>query len=235
MKETIKKHWFGIVIGIIFMLFVIYTNQRGVVIRQTIIDNTQNQIALADTVRMYENRYNESVSVITAFQSQKAEDILLLFSRDSTIRQLQRRISDYERDNRELRNLVLFYTETIASIGTETVVIRDTVLQQDEYHFYFADEWIRVNGMSRPDTTVFDLAVYNQYSVATLPQGKGFQIEVTNHSPYTTTPIIRGWNQSFPPQKKWGFGPTVGYGYNFGGNKLGIYLGLSINYNIINW
>ena len=45
--------------------------------------------------------------------------------------------------------------------------------------------------------------------------------------------FITGWHQSYPRQKRWGLGLSVGYGYSF--NKFSPYIGIGINYNLINW
>jgi opacity protein-like surface antigen len=229
MKST-SILWIIIVVLIIALLISIHSCQSH---KDKLSTSNNNIEALLDTVKIYQNKYNESISSIHIFESMKAKDMLTLHFKDSILISLQNKIKDYEQEKKKLESLVQFYSTTNYSATMPTTAVYDSITQSPIYSFNTVNDWIRFTGMASIDSTAFNLSIYNKYSVATIPTNKGFQIEITNHNPYTTTPIVTGWQQSYPKQKRFGLGVSVGYGYGF--NKFSPYVGIGVNYNLFEW
>lgn len=58
-------------------------------------------------------------------------------------------------------------------------------------------------------------------------------LEVYPRTIYRT--VTHTTERTFTDRKRWGIGLQAGYGYNFGSEKPGPYIGIGVQYNIVQW
>ena len=66
----------------------------------------------------------------------------------------------------------------------------------------------------------------------------GFNVTLDRREVYPRTvykTITNTTERTVTDKKRWGIGVQAGYGYNFGSNKPGPYIGIGVQYNIVRW
>ena len=74
--------------------------------------------------------------------------------------------------------------------------------------------------------------IYLDYTLA-IKDGK---VYIQSDNPYVKYNEIQGLSIDgfkYKRQKRFGIGPSIGYGYDFTNNKFSPYIGISLNYNLI--
>ena len=147
------------------------------------------------------------------------------------------RISTIEVDNMsffkqlQVKDKTIIKTETKVDTVFRTTKIKDTVNVTYETDFD-VQGWIWGTVAMNRDTTSLRVFTRDQYDIRLSKEKDGTYIDVINHNPFSTTQEVRSVYK-LPKQKKFGIGVNLGYGMTSYG--LSPYIGLGINYNLINF
>ncbi|WP_283391539.1 DUF6808 domain-containing protein [Millionella massiliensis] len=92
------------------------------------------------------------------------------------------------------------------------------------------------------DSTLFNVPIpIYQYSFRDslyFLKVSGFNVEIDEFEVYPRTvykTITNTTVKTVTDTKRWGIGVQAGYGYNFGSEKPGPYIGIGVQYNIVRW
>lgn len=215
------------------------------------IDNVESEKeniakALTDTVKVFRRQDGSLKATITAFQTQKKKDFLRIQSGDKEIQRLQAIVKEY--GSKLNSGTAATFTATTSATATsptmvlagDTIKFKDTVYLYPTYVSKFQlGKWISGNTVATKESTTVNLRTYNEYDVVVGESKGGFfknrevYADVITHSPYDSINKLRAYKVSVPPQKRLGLGLSAGYGFNFQAKPM-IYIGLGINYNLIN-
>lgn len=124
----------------------------------------------------------------------------------------------------------------------DTIWRTDTIIDNLNIrkNFAFDNEYRVLEGYVEANDSTIGLniqkdQVYFDYTVAI----EDSKVYIKSSNPYVKYKEISGVSIPQPKRKKWtlGVGPQIGYGYDFQNKHLGPFvgIGLSLNYNIVNW
>lgn len=199
----------------------------------------QNKV-LTVQMRSYRDKDSLNIAVIEVFQSDKGKDLLKIKSQDSSILFLQLEVKRYKSQIKEPGSSVTTITNSTDLHGsTPTIVtsVKPTVTVDTKpvfptYSANKSNDWIKLYIEARHDSTHFDLKVINKYSVVIGYDKKVPFAQVKNFNPYTETTDLRTFQVSVPKPKRISLGVHAGYGIV--GMGFGPYIGVGVNYDLIN-
>ena len=196
--------------------------------------------AMNDTLKVVRDKDSGQIATIQAFQIYKADDLLKLQSKDSSIINLQKALSENKSMVKNGGTVTVIKTEgqfnqTVPS-QHDTVYVPQTNTFEKVYTGNFnLNEWAKGTIIARPDSVSINMTIKDAYDVIVGYDKNVPTVKVKNYNPYITITELRSVNIMTPKPKKLGLGFTVGYGatINSGIVKTGISGSVGITYNLI--
>lgn len=212
-----------VIIGLILLLSLMF---KECTYKQREIDTRKLIAQLNDSLVSYRDKEGKLISKISSIEVDNMSFFKQLQVKDKTIKELQ--------------NLVKKSTLTASIVKTETkidTVIKTKVVKYGEEDIVFETDfnlkdWVWGTISMDKDTTAMALFIRNQYDITLSKEKDGTYINVINHNPFSVTKEIRSVYK-LPKPKKFGVGINAGYGVTAQG--LSPYIGVGINYNLINF
>lgn len=228
-----------LILVVIILVYALSCNSRK---KDKSIDELSGVIsALNDTLKT--TRYSDSSSkaTIKAFSTQKVQDFLSLKTKDSTINELQKVVSQYKDKLKSGGSVVLVKGETNISGNGNTIIEHtsyDTINNPvfPVYTSTITNKWYNIKTRADKDTTRVDLKVFNVYNVVVAKEKGEWVADVTNFNPYSATETARAYSIEMPKQKQKRVTVSAlgGYGFNLQGQVRGTpFIGIGIGYTII--
>lgn len=180
---------------------------------------------LNDSLRSYRDKEGKMISRISTIEVDNMSFFKQLEVKDKTIQELQKLVK------KGTLAASIIKTETKVDTVFRTTKIKDTVNVTYETDFD-VQGWIWGTVAINKDTTALRIFTRDQYDIRLSKEKDGTYIDVINHNPFSTTQEVRSVYK-LPKQKKFGIGVNLGYGMTSYG--LSPYIGLGINYNLINF
>lgn len=180
---------------------------------------------LNDSLRSYRDKEGKMISRISTIEVDNMSFFKQLEVKDKTIRELQKLVK------KGTLAASIIKTETKVDTVFRTTNIKDTVNVTYETDFDIQG-WIWGTVAMNRYTTSLRVFTRDQYDIRLSKEKDGTYIDVINHNPFSTTQEVRSVYK-LPKQKKFGIGVSLGYGMTSYG--LSPYIGLGINYNLINF
>lgn len=180
---------------------------------------------LNDSLQSYRDKEGKMISRISTTGVDNMSFFKQLEVKDKTIRELQKLVK------KGTLAASIIKTETKVDTVFRTTNIKDTVNVTYETDFDVRG-WIWGTVAINRDTTALRIFTRDQYDIRLSKEKDGTYIDVINHNPFSTTQEVRSVYK-LPKQKKFGIGVNLGYGMTSYG--LSTYIGLGINYNLINF
>lgn len=175
-------------------------------------------------------------TIITA--SPKA--FIKLESSDRRIKELQAEVAKYKKQLANGGSVIVKVADTVKVIvKTPTIENEANSLSPIYKSSFNLKGWVYGTSVARQDSTLLDLKIKNDYTILVVPTKSGFfrsipgYVEVINKNPYVDNTSLSSYRVALPKPKRFGLGVSAGYG--IGSNGLTPYIGLGINYNLINF
>lgn len=219
----------------VFFIFILYFNSD---LKSKVDDLTLQNSVLSYQMISYRNSDSLHVAKIAVISSEKTKQFLKIQSKDSMILQLQQIIKKNKKTlTQPGSSTSLIDSQTsIKGVIPTTIEVKKTPVEKGEdfpeYTSSIVNSWIDLAISAKPDSTSFDLKVRNKYSVIIGQDKNGSFAEVTNYNPYTETVDMRTYSVLMPKKKKLSLGLHAGYGIV--GLGFGPYMGIGLNYDLIN-
>lgn len=224
-----------------------YRNYQTILIEKTsMIDGLSGELKL-------EREKNGSLTAqVFTIQSENTDMILAIETKDIALKQLQEAIKRTESKNKELESIVSAqgiiiaeYKDSITNIVIGGDTINDTIFpiyQRDfalKNTFDKTDSTIWISGLVILGKSTFDLSlnVVNKYDVIVGRERKNIfkpwkaYAEITTFNPYDNVKMVRSYSKTKLKPKRFGLGASAGITYS--AEKVRPYIGLGVNYNII--
>lgn len=204
---------------------------------------------LASELQTWKDKEGLARAKNDVFETERAETFLQLKTQDSSIRELQAVVKEFNKQFKELRSAVLMTSKT--QIDTMFVPINTGISidsTRGKIQTEFKNEWIEASygfdltykPESRSyiaDSTYLKLGITNRYSVVLGYEKEGFLgmfkgkpvAEVKNYNPYTETTELKAYQTKGDTYKPWGIGLSGGVTYI---DKIRPYIGFGINYTV---
>lgn len=240
----IKSNWKNILLLLSLMFIVI------LLMNTTCINNDkkklQNNIkALTEFVNVLELKNGDLIY----------EKQTLILEKDEVEKYLDisnKRIKEIEK---ELDSSLALISELKSSVRIDTIITTDSLIISNNNdtitaYFRYNDRWVTLNGYTQIIDSTNGNTQINDLSIdvpLTIGLTDDYKIFATSDNPYIVfsdinSAIIEN-SITDSKHKKWGFGPYVGVGVNFGydpfhngaGITLGGSVGFCITYNLIQW
>ena len=196
------------------------------------VDNITNILeATNDTLITYRNEKGQLVSKIQVIEMQSEKDFASLNFKDEEIVKLQSLVKSYEKKIKDgTGTYIVIEGETKYDTSYIEVIVDPLSLQIN-----VENEWIKCMA-SREDSIVdFSLSVRNEYELV-LGEDKKLKklyAEVTNLNPYSSTSMMRVYQSNTIKKKRFGLGVSLGGAIIPFKPYVTPYIGIGINYNII--
>jgi hypothetical protein len=129
-------------------------------------------------------------------------------------------------------------TTTTTIYQSDTIIIKgdslspDTVFLLPIYESEYKDKWLEYKLKASHDSTSMSLKVFNEYQITHKKIKGGMNVFVKNINPNTKTTDVRAFFIKSKP-KRLGIGLSAGATFNQSG-QIRPYVGIGLNYNIIN-
>lgn len=228
MKNAIKMFIGALmpIVVIIDLILLLSLMLKECTYKQREIDTRKLIAQLNDSLVSYRDKEGKMISKISSIEVDNMSFFKQLQVKDKTIKELQ--------------NLVKKGTLTASIVKTETkidTVIKTKVVKYGEEDIMFETDfnlkdWVWGTISMDKDTTAMALFIRNQYDITLSKEKDGTYVNVINHNPFSVTKEIRSVYK-LPKPKKFGVGISAGYGVTAQG--LSPYIGVGINYNLINF
>jgi hypothetical protein len=154
---------------------------------------------------------------------------LKLKLKDKEIVELQDLVKKY--NNVKSATIIKTETKIIEKIVNKTIL--DTISNTPIYESSFnLKDYIWGDIVAKKDTTDIKINIKNDFSIVTYKEKNKLILDVSDKNPYSITKSQRSYI-NLPKQKRFGLGVNVGYGISKSG--LSPYVGLGVNYNLINF
>ena len=244
MKDKLKNSGL-IILGILCLVLIgVTTCQHR---DNSILEN--NIAALNDTVHTYQLKNGELMYEKQGYILEKQELEKYLDISKKEVKELEKKLG----------SALATISKLQAQIRVDTLHMHDTLTVEPDStytnNFYYADDWLKVNGTSKIAFNPFDVSttLNNISMTANLKVGmsKDNKWFATSDNPYLSFSQVEGANLESPKQKRWsvslqlGVGGFVGWGACFpmpSGTVqtglvtgLGVYGGLGVSYRLINF
>lgn len=201
-----------------------------------------------------ERNKNGSLTATIATMDLTNKNMLLdIKSKDDAIIQLQNIIKRKDKINKDLNNAIAIQTEIFLrykdSINENKVIgdttIGDTTFQTYERNFVLYNnydsndttEWVFGNVILGKMIFEIELNIKNKYDVAIGRKRKNIfspwqmYADITTYNPYDNITKVRSYSKQKMRPKRFGIGISAGVGFTYSG--IGPYVGIGVNYNII--
>lgn len=228
MKDFLNKHKIEILLSIALLVCGVFLYRSCTETRQLKKQQTANIIALTDTIKVYKGKHGEAVHKKNILQG----DL-------NTLKLANRELYDKVKSMKVKKVTEVVEVKSIIENEVHDTlwrVQRDTVYNTITKYFAFNNKYRILEGNVAVSDTTIGVAitsdkVYVDYTMA-ISQGK---VHLTSDNPYVKFNEIKGISLPKPKTKRWGIGPTVGYGFDISKKSFSPFIGISLNYSIINW
>lgn len=213
--------WLVLIFAIIIVVFCVKACNNN--IRK---ENSKIIESLNDSISYYrdvEGILHSKISVI------EDDYFLKLKLKDKEIVELQDLVKKYK--NVKSATIIKTETKIVEKIVNKTVL--DTISNTPIYESSFnLKDYIWGNIVAKKDTTDIKINIKNDFNIVTYKERGKLVLDVSDKNPYSVTKVQRNYI-NLPKQKKFGLGVNAGYGISKSG--LSPYIGLGVNYNLINF
>lgn len=213
--------WLVLIFAIIIIIFCVKACNNG--IRK---ENSKLIESLNDSISYYrdvEGILHSKISVI------EDDYFLKLKLKDKEIVELQDLVKKYK--NVKSATIIKTETKIVEKIVNKTIL--DTISNTPIYESSFnLKDYIWGDIVAKKDTTDIKINIKNDFNIVTYKEKNKLVLDVSDKNPYSVTKVQRSYI-NLPKQKKFGLGINTGYGISK--NGLSPYIGLGINYNILNF
>ena len=182
--------------------------------------------SLTDSIKYYKDNYNVLHSRISIIE---ADNFTKIKSKDKDIQELQELVKKYK--NVQAATVIKTETKVVEKIVNKPIF--DTISRETAYYSKFdLDGFVWGEIIAKKDSTDLILNIRNDFNIVSHYDKGKLVLDVSDKNPYTVTKSQRSYI-NLPKQKKWGLGINAGYGVSKSG--LSPYIGLGVNYNLINF
>ena len=213
--------WLVLIFAIIIIIFCVKACNNG--IRK---ENSKLIESLNDSISYYrdvEGILHSKISVI------EDDYFLKLKLKDKEIAELQDLVKKYK--NVKSATIIKTETKIVEKILNKTVL--DTISNTPIYESSFnLKDYIWGNIVAKKDTTDIKINIKNDFNIVTYKERGKLVLDVSDKNPYSVTKVQRSYI-NLPKQKRFGLGVNAGYGISKSG--LSPYIGLGVNYSILNF
>nr|DAR82936.1 MAG TPA: hypothetical protein [Caudoviricetes sp.] len=211
-----------VVLIIIFIIFAFKRCKND--IRE--FSNIDKLESLTDSIKYYKDNYNVLHSRISIIE---ADNFTKIKSKDKDIQELQELVKKYK--NIQAATVIKTETKVVEKIVNKPIL--DTVSKETTYYSKFdLDGFVWGEIIAKKDSTDLILNIRNDFNIVSHYDKGKLVLDVSDKNPYTVTKSQRSYI-NLPKQKRWGLGINAGYGVSKSG--LSPYIGLGVNYNLINF
>lgn len=179
-----------------------------------------------DTIHTYKNRYNRLVATTLAYEA-NIKDLKLLNN-------------DLYNEISALKSKPVTATHITTTITNEVhdtcyIIKSSDMVQGITERFDYSNPYRTLSGTIsyHPDTLEMKIDSDKVYVDFTVAMDKKNQIHVVSNNPYVQYNEISGFTLPKPRKKRFGIGPNFSYGYDPVNNKPVFFIGLGIQYNLI--
>ena len=213
--------WLVLIFIIIIIIFCVKACNNG--IRK---ENSKLIESLNDSISYYrdvEGILHSKISII------EDDYFLKLKIKDKEINELQNLVRKYK--NVKSATIIKTETKIVEKIVNKTFL--DTISNTPIYESSFnLKDYIWGNIVAKKDTTDIKINIKNDFNIVTYKERGKLVLDVSDKNPYSVTKVQRSYI-NLPKQKRFGLGVNAGYGIIKSG--LSPYIGLGVNYNILNF
>ena len=182
--------------------------------------------SLTDSIKYYKDNYNVLHSRISIIE---ADNFTKIKSKDKDIQELQELVKKYK--NIQAATVIKTETKVVEKIVNKPIF--DTISRETAYYSKFdLDGFVWGEIIAKKDSTDLILNIRNDFNIVSHYDKGKLVLDISDKNPYTVTKSQRSYI-NLPKQKKWGLGINAGYGISK--NGLSPYIGLGVNYNLINF
>lgn len=233
----------GLLIAALTITFVSLNRQKS-----KFIDQEELYNAVTGSIKTWKDKDSLNNAKIQIMQTEKAGDFLKLQNLEGVNLELQNLIKSQDKKIKDLTAALVIesntiYTDTLRifyPIGGDTIVFSDSILLDS-----ISNEWIDAMFGFNRGFSYLDVNIKNKYEIVMGFEGGNLfkrgipYATITNLNPHTSTKEMRVYQVRIPKQKRFGLGFQAGFGgvYDIQHKSIGYgpYIGIGINYNIINW
>ena len=233
----------GLLIAALTITFVSLNRQKS-----KFVDQEELYNAVTGSIKTWKDKDSLNNAKIQIMQTEKAGDFLKLQNLEGVNLELQNLIKSQDKKIEDLTAALVIesntiYTDTLRMfypIGGDTIVFSKSVLLDS-----ISNEWIDAMFGFNRGFSYLDVNIKNKYEIVMGFEGGNLfkrgipYATITNLNPYTSTKEMRVYQVRVPKQKRFGLGFQAGFGgiYDIQHKSIGYgpYIGIGINYNVINW
>lgn len=220
-----KIKFLDIVIIVLIIIFIIFAFKRCKNdIRE--FSNIDKLESLTDSIKYYKDNYNVLHSRISIIE---ADNFTKIKNKDKDIQELQELVKKYK--NVQAATVIKTETKVVEKIVNKPIF--DTISRETAYYSKFdLDGFVWGEIIAKKDSTDLILNIRNDFNIVSHYDKGKLVLDVSDKNPYSITKSQRSYI-NLPKQKRWGLGINAGYGVSKSG--LSPYIGLGVNYNLINF
>lgn len=191
--------------------------------------NTNNIIALTDSVKYYQSKSGELVASKTLLECSISD---LKLANEELSNKLKNMKINNPASAVIIKNIVENEKRDTAWVISQTDLKKDTISKD----FSFVDEYRELEGnVWKKDTTIGlsinkDIIKFD-YTVAV----KDDKVYISSNNPYVKYNSVSGYIKEKEKIKRWGIGPAIVGGYDPFNKKFSGMIGIGITYSIIKW
>ena len=213
--------WLVLIFIIIIIIFCVKACNNN--IRK---ENSKLIESLNDSISYYKDVEGVLHSKISVIED---DYFLKLKLKDKEIVELQSLVKKYK--NVKSATIIKTETKIVEKIVNKTIL--DTISNTPIYKSSFnLKDYIWGDIVAKKDTTDIKINIKNDFNIVTYKEKGKLVLDVNDKNPYSITKSQRSYI-NLPKQKRFGLGVNAGYGISKSG--LSPYIGLGVNYNILNF
>ncbi len=213
--------WLVLIFIIIIIIFCVKACNNN--IRK---ENSKLIESLNDSISYYKDVEGVLHSKISVIED---DYFLKLKLKDKEIVELQSLVKKYK--NVKSATIIKTETKIVEKIVNKTIL--DTISNTPIYESSFnLKDYIWGDIVAKKDTTDIKINIKNDFNIVTYKERGKLVLDVSDKNPYSVTKVQRSYI-NLPKQKRFGLGVNAGYGISKSG--LSPYIGLGVNYNILNF
>lgn len=213
--------WLVLIFIIIIIIFCVKACNNN--IRK---ENSKLIESLNDSISYYKDVEGVLHSKISVIED---DYFLKLKLKDKEIVELQDLVKKYK----NVKSATIIKTETKIVEKIVNKAVLDTISNTPIYESSFnLKNYIWGDIVAKKDTTDIKINIKNDFSIVAYKEKNKLILDVSDKNPYSITKSQRSYI-NLPKQKRFGLGVNASYGISKSG--LSSYIGLGVNYNLINF
>lgn len=196
---------------------------------------------LNDTLSSWKDKNGKQFSRIAVLEYENTKNFLDLDISNQEVRELQKLVEKYKKDLKNKGSATIIKTETVydtikklsPELAKQIEHLREGIF--DSVHNRYISSVFGFRG----NNSYFNLMVHNNVSVVIGEEKQGFMkprrtvVTVSDDNPYSSTKGVRTFSVEGKKVSRFGVGPQIGYGFTEKGSTY--YIGVGVNYNLINF